>query len=56
MMASVPTSERGIASTGISTERGEPRKAKITNMTMISASTSVTATSRMELSTKVVES
>jgi hypothetical protein len=56
MMAKVPISDSGIATTGMSTERGEPRKAKITSMTMTRASTSVTATSWMELFTKSVES
>ena len=45
MMASVPTKESGMATTGMSTERGDPKKAKMTHITMIRASISVTATS-----------
>ena len=56
MMPSVPIRDSGMAMTGINTERGDPRKAKITSMTMISASTSVTATSWIEAFTKSVES
>ncbi len=56
MMPKVPTSDSGIATMGMRTERGEPRKAKITIMTITSASTSVAATSWMELFTKSVES
>ena len=40
-----PTSEIGIATTGISTERSDPRKRKITTMTMSSVSVSVVSTS-----------
>ena len=56
MMASVPTKESGMAITGINTERGEPKNAKITTMTMSSASISVTATSWIELLTTRLES
>ena len=56
MMPKVPTSDSGMATMGIKTERGEPKNAKITTMTMTSASTSVVATSRIELFTKSVES
>ncbi len=56
MMAKVPISDSGMATIGISTERGDPRNANITTMTMISASIKVTATSWMELFTKSVES
>ena len=41
MMAKVPISDSGMATMGMSTERGEPKKAKITSMTMTSASTKV---------------
>ena len=42
-----PTSESGIATSGMITERMEPRKRKITIMTMMSASMSVSTTSLM---------
>ena len=45
MIASVPTNESGMATTGISTERGEPKNAKMTHITMNKASINVTATS-----------
>ncbi len=45
MMPSAPISESGIAITGINTERGDPRNAKITSMTMTRASTRVKTTS-----------
>ena len=53
---SVPTSDSGMATTGISTERGEPRNTKITRVTISSASIRVFTTSRIELFTKSVES
>ena len=56
MMPSVPTRESGIAITGISTERGDPRNAKITSITMTRASIRVTATSWIDAFTKSVES
>ena len=42
-------SDTGIATTGTSEERSEPRKRKITTTTMISVSRSVLTTSRMAL-------
>ena len=42
-----PTSEIGIATTGISTERAEPRNRKMTMMTISSVSDSVFKTSLM---------
>ena len=42
-----PTRDNGIATTGISTERNEPMKRKMTTMTMISVSPRVLSTSRM---------
>ena len=42
-----PTREMGMATTGISTERSEPRKRKITTTTMSSVSTRVCSTSSM---------
>ena len=56
MMAKVPISDSGMATTGISTERGEPRKANTTRVTISTASTSVRSTSWMELLTNSVES
>ena len=56
MIEKVPMSDKGMATTGMSTERGEPRNAKITSMTMTRASTRVIATSWIELFTKSVES
>ncbi len=44
-----PMSEIGIATTGITTERAEPRKRKITRTTMSSVSLSVLSTSSMAL-------
>ena len=55
IIAKVPTSDSGIATTGITTERGEPRKANTTSVTITNASASVRATSRIELLTKAVE-
>ncbi len=56
IIAKAPMSESGIATTGISTERGEPRKANTTSVTINSASTSNSTTSRMEAFTNTVES
>ena len=44
-----PTSEIGIATIGIRTERNEPRNRKITTMTMSSVSVSVRSTSLMRV-------
>ena len=52
----VPISDSGIAMTGISTERGEPRNRNTTAVTISSASIRVRTTSSIELFTKVVES
>ncbi len=52
IIAKVPISDSGIVTTGISTERGEPRKANTTSETMPSASASVIATSRIEMRMK----
>ncbi len=43
-----PTSEMGIATTGMSTDRKEPRKRKITTTTISRVSESVFSTSRIE--------
>ncbi len=56
IIAKEPISDSGIATTGISTERGEPRKAKTTSVTMASASTRAVTTSSIEAFTKLVES
>ena len=56
IMVKVPISDSGMAITGISTERGEPRKANTTRVTISSASTSERTTSWIELETKSVES
>ena len=55
MKVKVPTSESGIATTGINTERGEPRKTNTTSVTISTAITSVRTTSWMALLTKSVE-
>ena len=47
MRNSAPISEIGIATTGTSTERNEPRNKKITTITMSSVSISVFTTSWM---------
>ena len=52
----VPTSDSGIATVGISTERTDPRKANTTSVTMKSAWTRVQMTSSMALFTNLVES
>ena len=51
-----PTSETGMATTGISTERMEPRKRKMTTITINSVSLSVLNTSRMAFWIYSVES
>ena len=56
MIVKVPTSESGIATVGMSTERTEPRNAKTTSVTMMSASASVQMTSSIALFTNLVES
>ncbi len=56
MITKAPTSDSGIATTGISTERGEPRKANTTMVTISSASNRVLSTSEMALFTNFVES
>ena len=56
IIAKVPISDSGMAMTGISTERTEPRKAKTTRVTITSASISVRITSSIELFTNSVES
>ena len=45
MRKTAPTSEMGIATTGMSTDRIEPRNKKMTTMTMSSVPTSVLSTS-----------
>ncbi len=45
MRKTAPTSETGIATTGMRTERNEPRNRKMTTMTMRSVSASVLRTS-----------
>ena len=56
IIAKAPTSESGMATTGITTERGEPRKANTTRVTISTASTRVVTTSWIELFTNSVES
>ena len=48
--------DSGMVTTGISTERNEPRNRKITTMTMPTASASVRSTSSIEDSMNSVES
>ena len=52
----VPISDSGIVMTGISTDRGEPRKANTTSVTISTVSTSDRATSQIALFTNTVES
>ena len=54
--AKVPISDSGIVTTGITTERGEPRKANTTSVTISTVSASVRSTSWIELFTNTVES
>ena len=56
IIANAPISESGIAITGISTERGEPRKANTTKVTITIASSSASSTSWIEAFTNSVES
>ena len=56
IIVKVPISDSGMAMTGISTERGEPRNRNTTTVTISSASIRVLTTSWIELFTKVVES
>ena len=49
MRKQAPTSDSGIATIGMMTERTEPRKRKMTTTTMTSASTSVLMTSSIAL-------
>jgi len=56
MMKKAPMSDSGMAIVGMTTERKEARKRKITSVTMTSASTSVWLTSRIELFTYFVAS
>ena len=56
MMVKVPINDSGMATTGISTERGDPRNANTTNVTISTAMTSVRTTSWIALLTKAVES
>ncbi len=51
-----PTSEIGIATIGMSTDRSDPRKRKITTMTMMSVSESVVSTSLIASSMYAVAS
>ena len=56
MRKTAPTSEIGIATTGMSTARNEPRNRKITRTTMNSVSVSVRSTSLIESSMYLVAS
>ena len=49
MRKHAPTRESGIATSGMMTERAEPRNRKITTITMASASTRVVTTSSIAL-------
>jgi hypothetical protein len=51
-----PTSEMGMATTGTSTDRAEPRNRKMTTITMSSVSASVCSTSSMASWMYLVES
>ena len=51
-----PTSEIGIATIGISTDRNEPRNRKMTTMTISAASTMVVITSSIDACTETVAS
>ncbi len=51
-----PTSESGMATTGTITERNDPRKSKMTTITIAMVSNSVSVTSRIALSMYFVES
>ncbi len=53
IIVKVPISDSGMAMTGISTERGEPRNRNTTTVTIISAWTRVLITSLIALFTKV---
>ncbi len=52
----MPTSDSGMVTIGMITERGEPRKRKMTMMTMTAASSSVHSTSLIEDWMKTVPS
>jgi hypothetical protein len=56
IIAKVPTSDSGIATTGMNTERGEPRNRNTTSTTITSASTRLVTTSSIEEVTKALES
>ena len=56
MIAKVPISDNGMVTTGITTERGEPRKANTTSVTISTVSASDRSTSWMELFTNTVKS
>ena len=56
IIVKVPIIDSGMAMIGISTDRGEPRNANTTRVTINTASTSVVTTSRIELFTNAVES
>ena len=56
MATKVPIKDKGIVMTGMATERGEPRKANTTSVTISTVSPSDRSTSLMELFTKTVES
>ena len=52
IIAAVPTSDSGTVTTGISTERNDPRNSRITTTTITIASTSACWTSEIEALTK----
>jgi hypothetical protein len=56
IIVKVPISDKGLAMTGIATDRGDPRKRKTTRVTISNASTRVLTTSWIELFTNLVES
>ena len=56
MIVKAPTSDSGIATIGMTTDRSDPRNRNTTRFTITSASTSVRTTSRIALFTKSVES
>ena len=56
IITKVPTRDSGMATMGMATERGEPRKAKITQITMASASARLLITSVIDCETKMLVS
>ena len=55
-MKQTPISDSGIVTTGMSTDRNEPRNSRMTTMTMVTASPMVLKTSSIEALIVSVES